>query len=383
MGNHERQAGGEQAASSTAALDPVSLAQRDLRSRREEYIWAMPGPFAKRLRAMLADPRDEPAAYLLCNQLLLVVPAVVLLFLFNRNHWVGVLYLVANYALFLQRFMLTLHVTQHRRLFRQEFSYLNALIPYVLSNLYGVPMGFYRPHHVVMHHVEDNWSPGDLTATDAVPRNSLPHFARYWMRFLLGTWFELPAYLARKGRSGEAVATALSGAAYWAGIAALWRVNPVATLWSLLVPLLVSTFALMFGNWSQHVFVDPDEPRNVYRSTYNCMDCFDNRRTYNDGYHVIHHLNSRLHWSEMPQKFIDTLQAHDDNDALAFRGIGFFDVGVMVFTGQLDKLASHIVPCGPKQAARSREEWVALLRHRLQPCRRRAQVPKSAMAAAS
>ncbi len=50
------------------------------------------------------------------------------------------------------------------------------------------------------------------------------------------------------------------------------------------------------------------------RSTYNCLACADNSRTYNDGYHIIHHLNSRLHWSELPQRFIDTLQEHDEND---------------------------------------------------------------------
>ncbi len=52
--------------------------------------------------------------------------------------------------------------------------------------------------------------------------------------------------------------------------------------------------------------------------------------------------------------------------ALAFQGIGFFDVGLLVFTGQLHRLAGHVVPCGPRQAARSREQWVQLLRHRLQ-----------------
>ncbi|KAG2450768.1 hypothetical protein HYH02_004605 [Chlamydomonas schloesseri] len=305
------------------------------------------------------------------------------MFAFCRSHWVGVAYLALNYALFLQRYMLTLHVTEHRSLFQKEYGLLNNIIPYVMCNFYGVPSGFYRLHHVVMHHVEDNASPGDLTSTEAVPRNSLPHFVRYWIRFWLCTWVELPAYALRKGRLGQAAGCAACALGYWVAVVGLWRhVNPVATLWVLLVPFFVSTFALMFGNWSQHVFVDPDQPRNSYRSTYNCLACPDNRRTYNDGYHILHHLNSRLHWSELPQRFIDTLAAHDENDALVFRGIGFFDVGVMVFTGQLDKLASFIVPCGPRQHARSREEWVALLRHRLRPAKARLEPQTAASAAA-
>lgn len=57
--------------------------------------------------------------------------------------------------------------------------------------------------------------------------------------------------------------------------------------------------------------------------------------------------------------------------ALVFASIGFFDIGVAVFMGQLGWLADHIVPCGPKQAARSREDWMQILQARLQPVVRR------------
>jgi hypothetical protein len=55
-----------------------------------------------------------------------------------------------------------------------------------------------------------------------------------------------------------------------------------------------------------------------------------------------------------------------------FHGIGFFDVGVAAFTGRLGWLADHIVACGPRQQARSREEWVGELRRRLAPVHRAA-----------
>ncbi len=64
----------------------------------------------------------------------------------------------------------------------------------------------------------------------------------------------------------------------------------------------------------QHIFVDPDSPSNDYTLTYNCIASSDNSRTYNDGYHIQHHLNSRLHWSELPHQFMSALDAHDKHD---------------------------------------------------------------------
>jgi hypothetical protein len=53
-----------------------------------------------------------------------------------------------------------------------------------------------------------------------------------------------------------------------------------------------------------------------------------------------------------------------------FRTIHFFDVGLAVFTGRLDWLAEHVVPCGPRQATRSQQQWVDLMRRRLEPVSR-------------
>ena len=47
---------------------------------------------------------------------------------------------------------------------------------------------------------------------------------------------------------------------------------------------------------SQHIFIDAGQPGNPYHFTYTCINCTDNQRSFNDGYHVGHHLNSKLHW---------------------------------------------------------------------------------------
>ena len=55
---------------------------------------------------------------------------------------------------------------------------------------------------------------------------------------------------------------------------------------------------------SQHIFINPEMPRNAHGMSYNCIGFDGNQRSFNDGYHTIHHLNSKLHWTQLPQQFI-------------------------------------------------------------------------------
>lgn len=56
-------------------------------------------------------------------------------------------------------------------------------------------------------------------------------------------------YAARKRRLGAACRCLAAELSYCAAMAALWRLNSVATTWVFLVPFVLTSFALMFGNW--------------------------------------------------------------------------------------------------------------------------------------
>lgn len=279
-----------------------------------------------------------------------------------QRHLLGACYLVALEAVFLARYMLMLHYAAHRRALR---GWAAALVRLALAPLFGLPPGLYQAHHVAMHHAAGNAWAGDASSTERYQRDSLLHFACYLARFA-AVYAELPLVLIRAGRWALATQCALGSAAYLAAVRALWAYNAFATLWVLVVPAAVTLVALALGNWSQHVFLDPRAPRSAYGCTYNCLDCPDNQLGFNDGYHIVHHADSRCHWSEMPQRFVDRLDEHAGKDALCFRGVFFFDVGIAVFAGRLRFLATRIVDLdGAPQ--RDLDQKEAMLRERLRP----------------
>eukprot|EP00897_Mesotaenium_endlicherianum_P009895 jgi/Mesen1/8934/ME000551S08412 len=335
----------------------------DLTAVRSEYLMQPPSFIAKWLISQLKDKRDAPVAYLMFNICTTSVPVAVGMYLWgNIPHVLGFLYLLGNSALFLQRFILCLHCVEHSQPFREDTWagwVFSQLCSNVLCTMYGIPPGVYRLHHIVMHHCENNLFPYDVSSTEPYQRNNFIHFLGYWIRFWAAIHFELPYYALRRERPLLALKFFGAVGRY------LYVCSPVATIWVLIVPFFVSSLAMMFGNWSQHIFIDPARPRNNYCLTYNLVNSVDNTKTFNDGYHIIHHTNSKLHWTQLPVRFMETLEKHGQEDAIVFEGLSVFDVGFFVFTGQLDILADRYVNIGQKK--RSKGELIEMFLSRLQP----------------
>jgi len=222
-----------------------------------------------------------------------------------------------------------------------------------------------------MHHAENNQAPYDYSSTNPYQRDSLVDFLKYWLNFVIGTWVELP-YLAIVKHGGlmspafwNIVVVIFT---YWGFVALLWQANYIATIYLFLLPFFTASLALMFGNWSQHVFVDPKRPTSNYALTYNCMNTIENQYTWNDGYHIVHHIAANLHWSEMPLYFKKNLGKFEAKDAITFDNLGFFDVGLYVMLGRYDKLCQHYVHLTPKgKKRRTDAELVEMFKERLKP----------------
>lgn len=236
-------------------------------------------------------------------------------------------------------------------------------------------MGMYPAHHVVMHHNENNVGDEDLSSTEPYQRDSFTDFLIYWLKFFACTVM-LPIYTFRKGRYKLALFCSVLESAYAATLVycMLFSQYKIFVGYTFVVPFFVASLAMMFGNFSQHIFVHPSiltMPQVLTSYEFNCaltmqlINSPHNQRTFNDGYHITHHIKSREHWTDMPYHFLQNLEKFRDCGAVVFHSCFFNDVGIAVMTGNWKWLYDHYVHLTPEK--RSFEEVKADLQIRLKP----------------
>jgi fatty acid desaturase len=311
----------------------------------------------------LRDKRDLPFLRLMAILTLTVVPTGVVLFLPGAfRWWLAVLHL-ALIIHFLGPFVLMLHNTSHRKLFRNEWAWCNLYIPWVLGPFFGESPMTYFAHHVGMHHAENNLA-DDVSTTLPYRRDSLVDFMRYFLRFFFYGPVELTRYFLTKRRSSLMIQFVTGELVFVAAAAALWPVSWRATLVVLILPLVMVRFGMMAGNWAQHAFIDRASPENNYRNSITCINTTYNRRCFNDGYHIGHHLKATRHWTEMPGELLENAATYDREGAIVFSGLDYFGVWLCLMAKRYDVLAERFVRLG--ELAPQGPDIVTLLRSRAQ-----------------
>lgn len=258
--------------------------------------------------------------------------------------------------------ILMLHCTMHRPFIRRPKA-LDRAHPYLMSFFFGIPTG-YAEHHLGMHHVEDN-TPEDLSSTMRYRRDSFLHFLVYFGRFFFLILIELTRYLVKKRRTLMAKRAVIGDLTHQALIVAMllvdWRFGLVAFAF----PYCMVRFLMMVGNWGQHAFVNTARKNNGLSNSITCINSGYNKRAFNDGYHIGHHLKANRHWTELPLELRDNHEVYAREGAIVFEGLDFFLVSVLLWTGQWKLLAKRYVRLDGKP--RSDEEVIALLKSRVQP----------------
>jgi fatty acid desaturase len=319
---------------------------------------------AERLAAVfIRDRRDTPFLGLMAILTATVVPTGVAMFAPGHFRWWLAAVHFGLVIYFMGPFILMLHNTSHRTLFKRSWGWMNKYIPWVLGPFFGESPETYFAHHVGMHHAENNLE-DDLSTTLPYRRDNLAHFLVYFLKFFVGALVTLLGYFARKRRFGLLVRCAVGELLFYLAVAALFFVNWRATLVVFVVPFIITRFAMMAGNWGQHAFVDETSPENNYRNSITCINSAYNRRCFNDGYHIGHHLKSTRHWTEMPLEFEANIATYAAERAIVFTGIDFFVVWLLLMLKRYEALARRLVPLG--DTPMSLEEGIALLRSRTQ-----------------
>ena len=141
-------------------------------------------------------------------------------------------------------------------------------------------------------------------------------------------------------------------------------VNLQATLWIFIIPFVFARIVMMLGNWTQHSFIDKEDPENNFTSSINCINTVYNHTCWNDGYHTVHHLRPGLHYTEIPGEFMKLKDQFAEKKALIFDGIHYLHIFIYLMTHRYDKLADNLVNID--NTFKSREEAIALMKERLQ-----------------
>lgn len=310
----------------------------------------------------LRDKRDLPFIYTALKQSAVVFPFAVLLFWPGMfRWWLAAIYLVYVLGLNLGPFILMLHNTSHRTLFKRQYRALNHYVPWVLGPFFGETPDTYYVHHVLMHHAENNLDP-DLSCTMRYQRDSFFGFMHYFLKFFFVGLGELAIYQWKR-RNHHFLRRMIAGElGFYVLAIALTFYNWQASLVVFGIPFLVARFGMMAGNWGQHAFIDASDPGNSYRNTITCINSGYNKACFNDGYHIGHHVRPTRHWTDMPADFERDLPKYREEGSIIFEGLDFFIVWALLMAKRYDKLAKHFVDL--ETPPRSHDDIVALLKER-------------------
>jgi hypothetical protein len=317
---------------------------------------------------MLNDARDTSVVWLML-QSALVAAVGVSLFFWPYAAGISVWYVAPLYygliaTTVMDRFTLMLHFTSHRQLFNKDFKSLNHVIPWLLGPFFGQTPNTYFAHHMGMHHREENLA-DDLSSTMRFTRNRITHWLRYYLRFLFFGLPELLFYFYKRDNWKLFQRVLLGEGVYWSIVAlGLW-LRPQATLVVLVVPLVAMRTIMMMGNWVQHSFISQEHPEDPFQSSITCINTRYNRRCFNDGYHILHHIKPRAHWTEHPIEFENALAEYAAHDAIVFEGVDYFQIWLYMMLGRWGALADKFVHL-EGAPVRSKEDVIAFLQSRVQ-----------------
>lgn len=314
----------------------------------------------------LHDKRDLPFVYLTLKITFLMIPLGVFLYFPVIDGWlwwlVAIFYMYLNNFVFKGPFGLMLHCTSHRTFFKKKYQVFNHYLPWFVGPFFGQTPLTYYSHHIWMHHPENNLLEDEST-TMTYRRDSFKEFMRYFLNFLFVGMIGLIGYFKTKNRK-DLINKCITGETLYIVMSiGFCFLNFKATLVVFILSFVISRFIMMLGNWTQHAFVDLNDPGNAYKNSVTCINTKYNHKCWNDGYHISHHIRPGMHWTQHPVFFQENLAEFSKNKAIIFQGIGFLEIFWFLMWGKYEKLAQYAVNINGN-TFRSDEEFINLVKER-------------------
>lgn len=313
----------------------------------------------------IRDKRDLPFIGLMFRITIFMMLPGLSLFFFTASSWlwwaVAVYYFYINNLVYKGPFGLMLHCTSHRILFKQKYTFANYYIPWIIAPFFGQTPETYASHHLGMHHVENNLE-DDESSTMQYQRDSFRDFMKYFLHFLFKGLIDVVNYFNWRKKYKLRDRVIRGETIFFVVTIGLLFLHWQATLVVFLLPFLISRFVMMLGNFSQHSFVDFDDPGNNYKNSINCINTPYNKKCWNDGYHIDHHNKPALHWTLYPVHFLEHLDEFAKHRAFVFEGIDFLKVWILLMKKDYKTLASHLVNIN--NAFESEEDAIDLMKKR-------------------
>jgi fatty acid desaturase len=314
---------------------------------------------------LIRDERDLPFIYLTIKITLTLVPVAALMYISFVEGWIwwlaAAVYFYLNNFVFKGPFGLMLHCTSHRPWFKKKYGIMNLYLPWFIGLFFGQTPETYASHHLGMHHRENNMEE-DLSSTMNYQRDSLRDFVKYFLNFFLLGVLPLVKYFDSR-KQPKLVKKVIRGEVFFVLMCVgLCFVNWPATVMVFILPFVISRLIMMMGNWAQHSFVDPEDPANLYKNSITCINTPYNKKCWNDGYHISHHIKPAMHWTEHPNHLQENLSEYVENKALVFEGVEFLYVWTNLMGKRYERLASHLVNINGM--FNSKEEAIRIMKSR-------------------
>lgn len=316
--------------------------------------------------SLIRDERDLPFVHMTIRVTLMLVPLGVGLYLPFVPTWLwwimAITYLFINNITLKGPFGLMLHCTTHRPFFKRPW--MNYYLPWVLAPFFGQSPETYHAHHVGMHHTENNLEP-DESSTMPYQRDSGKAFLHYFFTFFFTGIYTLAAYFFVRKRNRLFYRVVRGEFLFIAFCTAMCFVNWQATLVVFILPFAIFRLVAMAGNWVQHAFVSQEDPGNHFQNSVTCINVKFNHKCWNDGYHISHHIDPTMHWTDHPRYFREHLTDFARERAVVFDGLNYLDIFGLLLRDRYDVLAQHFVNVG--NVYKDDEEVIAFLRSRTAP----------------